>query len=209
MIISKSHNFIFVHIPKTGGSSIHAVLNQYRWKAPLPVRAAWRFGLRKYRPFYYGIPGHAKALEIREMLPSEIFDTFFRFAFVRNPWALQVSMYHFILQSSHRDTKVVSSKSGFREYVHWLRDKPEYDLQSDFVTDENGELLVDYIGRLETIQEDFTSICDAIGVSKIYLPVKNISSHAGYKKYYDDETIEIIGNMYARDIERFGYIFDK
>jgi hypothetical protein len=108
-------------------------------------------------------PTHAEAREVRDRFPDRWSD-YFTFGFVRNPWSWQVSLYFFMLQNEdhwfHDDVK---SMGGFEEYIEWrVREEPIQ--QSSFFRDESGEYIVNFIGRLETIQADFQQVCERIGV---------------------------------------------
>jgi hypothetical protein len=78
--------------------------------------------------------------------------------------------------------------------------------QLDFITDDNGNLLVDYIGRFENLEEDFRKT--GLVASGARLPHINKSSHTDYRSYYTDETREIVGRRHAKNCEFFGYQFD-
>ena len=79
---------------------------------------------------------------------------------------------------------------------------------SQFVCDDAGNLLVDHVGRYESIAEDFANICERVGID-VELPVRNRSKRkADYRSYYNEETVELVKQLCAKDIEMFDYSFD-
>ena len=149
------------------------------------------------------------------MLPHELFDQLFKFAFVRNPWDLQVSSYHHLKRERPHLLKDITD---FATFLKWKLD-PErpyqyhidtsIELQSDYLIDLHGDNMVDYIGRYETLQEDFDHVCKKIGIPPKKLPHKRRATDRGsYHRYYTDNTIELVNNHFKRDIEMLGFKFE-
>ena len=219
MLISHSHQFLFVHVAKTGGTSVRAALRRYRWfsrYAPMILAASLMSQMTRPR-HRLGVkfPRHAKAVAAYEMLPAEIYRGLFKFVFVRNPWDLQVSSWHHI---GREKPQVLRQTRTFEEFLR-LKFDPErpYDymldisreLQSDYLVDLHGHTIVDYIGRYEHLQDDFNDICDRIGIPRRALPhERQAVDRRDYRRYYDDNTAELVAGHYAADIERLGYTFD-
>ena len=172
-------NVLFVHIPRTGGTSIEC---------------AW----------FLGKGGHETVRDYPEVKDS------FKFSFVRNPWDRFVSAY--FIQS-----RLEKTGKAFNEYIDkWCRDSyPRYNAHwihfmpmHYFLLDEHDKIGVDFIGRFENLLPDWASVCAKLEV-KYDLPHYREGEHDHYKSYYTSESWEIIGNLYARDVELFGYTGDK
>lgn len=206
MIISHRKRFIFVHTYKVAGTSVRAALKPYAdvmYRKYTPRRVLYVLGLLD------SIGEHATAREIRENVGPEVFDRYFKFAFVRNPWDWQVSLYHYIRSHPlHPQYRQVKALNGFAEYVEW-RIANDKVLQRDFVADGDGRLLVDYVGRFENLDADFASVCRHLGIPATPLPHKMTSSHRDYTEYYDERTRRLVTEHYRQDIDLFGYRFGE
>ncbi|MCA9049828.1 MAG: sulfotransferase family 2 domain-containing protein [Planctomycetaceae bacterium] len=211
MLVSYERNFLFVHIPKTAGTSIRNSLSAYAvcpesfWEN----RLLTRFGIhvntvgpwhRKwFRP-------HCSADDIRRHLPADVYNRLFKFAFVRNPWDLLVSLYNFIpSRPTHRHRKRVADMS-FADFVdEWTR-RPEI-LQAPRIRDRQGRLIVDFVGCFENVSLDFKVICSRIGIT-VTLPCHNRSRHDDYRSSYTEPLKQLVAERLAEDIEFLGYTFD-
>ena len=146
-------------------------------------------------------------------------NNYFKFCFVRNPWDKLVSFYCDKLNinnPSHRDfLKYNGFKVGisFEELVYAIRDiqdreaERHFKSQYTFVTDQRNNLVVDFVGRFENLEEDFNKICKIAGLPPIALPHRYKSVHDHYSTYYTDETRRVVAERYKKDIEMFGYDF--
>ena len=149
---------------------------------------------------------HIHASRLREQLPPAVFDEYFKFAFVRNPWDWFVSTYNYLRNTTtHRHHSRVMAMKSFEDYADFeiARGKRS---QSVFVC-EDDKVIVDYVGRFETLNEDFASVCRCIGTDLV-LPHANKTKHRDYREYYTGNVIEKVGDHLRRDIELFGYEFD-
>lgn len=179
-------DFIFIRLPKTGGTSIEKAL----WLPKL----------------------HDKATTLRDWLGVEEYHRRFSFSIVRNPWALNVSLYHFRKQ----DGRIKSEKTPtFREWVRlmYVEEDPRFNNimwegkpQKWWLVNEEGEVIVDYVAKIENLRRGWEKICSEIGCN-VDLPFSNKSKHGRYKEYYDEETKKIIERVYKSDLEHFGYEF--
>jgi len=192
-MINHKHKFIFTHIPKTGGSSVHY------------------FFINIDRSHVKSVIRHKTTAQIKAGIEKKVFEDYFKFAYVRNSWDRELSLYTYITQSRHHFFHKEAVKcNDFSTYLkQTYHDKRLAYHQYDWVSDKNGDLLVDFVGRFENLQQDFIIICDKIGIPYIKLPQKNKSNHKHYTEYYDDETRELVAQKYARDIEYFGYEFGE
>jgi len=180
------HRYIFVHINKTGGTSISKALAD----EPEPM---WK---------------HMTAAQYRKVLPVR-FSNFFKFAFVRNPWDRMVSQYFFRVgdtgQAGHLADRAPVS------FPEFLRDPFPlgHREQLSFISDDAGRRLVDFVGRFERLQADFDRVCDRLQRPRRTLPTLNQTQHGPYTDYYDDETRRLVAELYRRDIAFFGYRFGQ
>jgi hypothetical protein len=98
------------------------------------------------------------------------------------------------------------SEMSFDEYIRW-RVEEDCHLQKDFLVDRHGNRLVDFVGKMENLAEDFATVCRRIGI-EAELPHENASEHGAWRSYYTDETAALVAEAYRDDIEMFGYSFE-
>ena len=186
-MISHEHKFIFVRIPKTASTSIINALYRECGK----------------------MEGHENHEDINYYIRkySNVHD-YFKFTFVRNPWELRYSYYFYNKNLPGRHGKYARNLS-LKDWILRYSGKNSQvrRTQLEFVGGNINNM--DFIGKFETLQEDFNIICDKIGIPRQELPHKNKSTRKHYTEYYDDETRQIVAEKFAKDIEYFGYEFGK
>ena len=80
--------------------------------------------------------------------------------------------------------------------------------QIDYLADAAGAILVDKIGRFETLAADTDEIFARLGLAD-HLPRRNSSRHGHYSEWYSARARDIVGARFRRDIEAFGYRFER
>src|SRR5690606_16538535 len=200
------------HVDKAAGSSVARALDAYAFpesKKLLHRRLIWLRYLNRFGGLYRkaGFPPHVTARVVKQCLPARLYQSAFKFAFVRNPWDRLVSRYTYLLrQESHHSHEFVKRMKGFEEYLDWEIRRGKMS-QADYVTDGRGELIVDFIGHYERLNDDFEKICAHLGI-QASLPRVNVSKHQDYRSYYTARTRDAVAKHFRKDLELFGYDFD-
>jgi len=181
-------HFIFIHINKTGGSSIERALGA---------------------PFQ-----HLTALELRDRLGDRRWADRFSFGFVRNPWDRVVSHYHYRVKTNQ--TGLGDRPIPFEEWVVRAYgeqdpaycDQPKMFMpQFRWLCDHEDRQIVDFVGRFERLHDDFAEVARRIGI-EASLPHLKRSVHRDFRELYSAETRDLIGRRFEGDIERYGYRFE-
>jgi hypothetical protein len=205
-MICHDYKCIFIHIPKVAGQSIETIflnLLGLTWKTRAPLL------LRKNDCPEIGPPRLAH-LTINEYiqykyLSEDLFDDYYKFSFVRNPWDRVVSIYHYL----GYDRKFIFGEfvlNHLHELLHtyyWFL-KP----QKEFITT-NNNIMVDFIGRYENLQSDFDIVCKKLGIEDSALIHKNKSKRNfnEYKAYYNSTSKDLVYKIYKQDVKLFKYEF--
>ncbi|EAI6637305.1 alpha-2,3-sialyltransferase [Campylobacter coli] len=187
---------IFIHVPKVAGSSIERVIYQTdKW-----------------------LVGHVKASDYTKF-DKDKFDSYFSFGFVRNPYDRVVSAYHYLrngggtLGDEKWAKKNIYKYNSFKEFVldlknieiqnkilNWMHFIPQY----KFLCDNESNILVNFTGKFENLEEDFKKILKILN-RKDQLMHINKSNHVDYKNYYNDVMYKIVREIYRDDFEIFDY----
>ena len=188
-MIDEKKKIIFIHYAKCGGESIEQSIfgrsdTGYNGD-PYEGSPQKHWGCKEYIN-HYG---------------QEMFDQYFVFTFVRNPWARAVSRIMYINKRRGREMDItpelLRTECCLNEVIY------------DDLIDNKKRCRVDFVGKVENFQSDFNSLCDKIERPHHTLPHNNKTTHKHYTEYYDDETKQIVAEKYARDIEYFGYKFGE
>jgi|TARA_Y100000289_G_C3931203_1_gene156541 hypothetical protein len=196
---------IFIHVAKCGGSS----LSSFDWNQGS--------GHDSYSDY------ESKILNISD---------YFTWSFVRNPWVRAVSAFEDC-------PEIHDEVPDFKTYINILYKNKSLFQNKKFTSygsnhkipefpvgrihfwpsalclkNKNGDLSIDFIGKLENLEEDFKSICDKLNIKNCNVPHKNqrkgkkLRKNTFYKDLYNDSLINQVGEIYSEDIELFNYSFD-
>jgi len=190
---------IFVHVPKTAGVAIAQTL------------------------FGNLAGGHTPAFLYEVVFPRRKFESYFKFAFVRNPWDRLLSAYNFLLSGGMTDAdrlwaqEHLSSVSDFSDFVCNRLSSPAVFSHVHFVPQywflcrpSCDRLLVDFVGRFERLQGDFRSVRKELGRSDCPdLPILNRgdTESGDYRDYYTPQARDVVAELYQKDVDLFGYRF--
>lgn len=227
-MICREYQCLFVHVPKTAGQSVEQFFMDRMGLDWDNDRAQVLLGDNPDRTRGTQKLAHLSADEYVRcgFLTRAEFEGAYKFSFVRNPYSRLVSEYLYRNYFDHR---------SFRDFVLNKLPQPGWDdryrhvmPQYDMLHDGDDRLLVDFVGRFESLQSDFDRICAHLGIEDSELPHRNASDKRSrnfkrrlrnalfrngenqkrhYTEFYDDETRAAVSAYYRRDIETFGYSF--
>lgn len=197
-MISRKKKFIFIHIPRNGGTSVNFALKQFCINYPEE-----KPGVHKKVPaiFY-------KHASIKEICKSSQIKckSFFKFTTVRNPWDRILSLYFWGIYIYPMQSFVQE-----KDFNSWVKNVFMYQeicekfrrTQFDYISIDS-KIKMDYIMRFENLQNDWLEVCKRLGI-KVELPIIYKTDHENYTHYYNSESRRIIEKIFAIDIEHFGY----
>jgi|TARA_R110002167_G_scaffold170045_2_gene368030 chondroitin 4-sulfotransferase 11 len=190
---------IFIHIPRCAGTYVEKVLDGRDW---------WRVDKAQK---------HLSAEEAKARY-SDVWDEYFKFGFVRNPWALEVSWYFwknrqdidisfekFVNNAKLNSTAKISQNLGDKRFANlWSDHGSCYDWLSC-----DGRIELDFVGKVENIEEDIAHVCESLNTTFVQRHRWNQTKHAHYSRYYAEKSKQTVETRYAKDIEHFSYKYQN
>ncbi|WP_300059526.1 sulfotransferase family 2 domain-containing protein [uncultured Roseobacter sp.] len=215
MIISRGRSYIFVHIPKTGGTALAAALEARAMKDDILIGDTPKAQRRKGRLKDLHPRGrlwkHSTLADIDGVASPDDIAQMFTFTLVRNPWDRVVSYYHWLRTQSFDHPAVGLAQShSFAAFLaapliqSSLRQSPARSYMQDVTGVERCDLYI----RLERFEQDAAPLVAHLGFA-LSLPHVNASDRpADYRAVYTEDTRALVAQLCAEDIARFGYEFE-
>lgn len=193
MIISKTKKFVFFHNPKAAGSSITLSLAPYSTKWKGKHESSFNRGWQS--KFHHDNKQHAKMSETK----YHDFNSYYKFAFVRNPWEMVLSFYE---KTKHRHR--IKTFDAFLESPFYLNTGALKFIQSQYL-----DRPLDYIGKYENLKNDWKKIRSKIDINDDLQHVNKKGSVDWnfYRAFYTPEQRDKVAKRYKRDIDLYDYDF--
>tara|TARA_R110000824_G_scaffold127917_1_gene288568 strand:- start:153 stop:725 length:573 start_codon:yes stop_codon:yes gene_type:complete len=190
MIGSHSKKFIFFHLYKVAGCSIvQALAPDAEFKTANP---------------------HTRPQEVLEDPDAaKLFKDYYTFSFVRNPWDWQVSLYEYMRGTPDHPEHELCMSKNFDEYIEWrVTESPrtQYQFLSD-KGDNESPLSLDFIGRLESIDSDFSDLRLRLGIVAPLPHLNKSKRDKNYQQYYSSHSRKLVEDTFKIDIDAFNYEF--
>ena len=209
MLISKKNKFIFIHIPKTAGTSLRAMLYPYTEARPglinFLIRRINKLVRFNFLFFWRTYDAHTTLEQLYNFIPEKKIKAYHKFCVVRNPYSRLVSFYEHILRNKHHPwhTKIADYGS-FEVMVDNLHNVGEPS-QNSYIKDKLGEINIDQILFFESLSEQIDLLS-----KRLVIPIKLVHKNSGkrskkWQSYYNSIIAKKVYDHYKEDFDLFNY----
>lgn len=215
MIISRGRRYIFVHIPKTGGTALSLALEARAMKDDILIGDTPKARARRGRLHRMRTAGrlwkHSTLADIAGLVSEAEIASFFTFALVRNPWDRAVTYHAWLRAQSFAHPAVGLAKAhDFSGFLNHPQTQTSLRLwpYAAYLRDARGQERASLFIRLERLDEDLAPLEAHLGFRLRPERINASDRAADWRPYFSDQDAELIGRLCAEDIARFGYAFD-
>ena len=222
-MISHKHKCVFIHIPKTAGTSIEKKLGCFN---QLKINVQDHRTIQHLEP---KSPAHRtkcaltlfKSIEWKEgskcllkiaipPISRKNYYNYYKFSFVRNSWARVYSWYRNVLRDKNHQTALkITSDLSLLEFIRNYHNSWAMQSQLSWLTDSKGNIPLDFIGRFEKLHNDFSYVCKQLQIEDDTLPALLISGNPPYTDAYDEKTKDLVYKIYHNEIKKFKFEYGE
>lgn len=215
MILSRGRRYLFIHIPKTGGTSMATALEARAMADDIMLGDTPKAIKRRRRLRSVQAAGrlwkHSRLADLPGLIEEDEMRALFTFTMVRNPWSRMVSYYHWLRVQTFSHPAVTRAKQlnfeGFATHPHTIASLAAADYGSYMRLPSGAEHCQAFI-RLEHLEADLAPLEAHLGFSLSPLPRMNVAARKqDWRSAYSAATRRAVAQAAARDISRFGYVF--
>lgn len=227
VLVSHRYKFIYLKTKKTGSTTVDAFFQKFcvpeeeletfttSHSATQRITDAGIVGSRhgggrpqdKWR-------NHKPAVVVKELLGEEMFDSYFKFSIIRNPWDKAVSLYHFHKMDA-RGSFVDFVRKGMLEKLSTPA-RGKHSIDWYIHTLDNVPVCNRYL-RFENLRNDVEELCKDLGIQEYNMDelphYKRSRPRPHYSEFYiengtlADDVVQRVGEFYRREVDHFGYTF--
>ena len=213
-----SKKFAFIHVHKCAGTAITKAFMKSEkqdnpdWEIPRDSDAKSKSIMDKNNEridSQFSAPEHFRAMDMQDFLGPDVYASYFKFAVSRNPWDRLASWYFFLRHNQNKGQSKIARQLTMEDFIKYSVDHfylPQY----QWVTDHEGEIIVDEIIKLDDLSERWPSIVSRISDEPLLLRTVNSSPNTTEPRpnpfaHVRTETLEMFRDAYAKDFDLLGY----
>lgn len=193
MPIFKEHNLLFIHIPKTGGSAIESYYGVYHNR---DLNHLWHSDEFLVNGIKFA-PQHFPSYHLKDILTETVYNSLFKFTFVRNPYTRILSEYGW-------QSKIYNTRIPLNDWIipYYSAQDTDHKLPQSYFIDDS----INYIGKFESLQEDFNTVLrlnnldDRKGLERV-----NVSNVRPKLEHISQGNISFINDLFIQDFTTFKY----